>query len=357
MIWNLIESLLGKDFLKNPRIKNEVLKLSNRFTDDRGEQGNVKRAYRADGPEAYLAYFLPLNYFKLLRVFEESPRLTEDASKDFIRILDFGCGPATASLALLTLLKEKLGAYPKQVDINLIDSDKNMLQTASDVLKAFAKQEKVEIKIHPFSSLQECLKIVQLKNLKIDFGLAANVLNELPANEGSFAKPEPLLLIWEQVANLIVLEPAHRVASQRLIRFRKRILDYSKQKNISVHILAPCPHQGECPLYRNKYWCHFSEKLGKDKEEDTLIKLNKNIFKNPRLWLKFSYLTVKKEQPTTELNKKGYYRAIGDLHPSGPGFLAIDLCQPENKKVHKISEKNANDKKSNYLQRGRLIKL
>jgi ribosomal protein RSM22 (predicted rRNA methylase) len=137
------------------------------------------------------------------------------------------------------------------------------------------------------------------------------------------------------------MEPGHRVSSQKLIRLRERL------RQEKAYILGPCTHEGTCPLLRTKHWCHFSEPV----EDENLIQMNRALFGDNRPWLKFSYVFVSR---TPKEHAPNAYRAIGDLHLSGPGMVAIDLCTPEAKKPLKIPRTTPEDL-LNALVRGSLV--
>jgi ribosomal protein RSM22 (predicted rRNA methylase) len=167
--------------------------------------------------------------------------------------------------------------------------------------------------------------------------IAANVLNELPDGR-------PLERLWAEVSGtFLILEPGHRVSSQKLIRLRERL------REEKAHILGPCAHEERCPLVRTKHWCHFSEPVG----DEQLIKMNRALFGDNRPWLKFSYLFLSREAQGARAQQ---HRAIGDLHLSGPGMVAIDLCAPDDKKPLRLPRTAPADLLES-LVRGSLVTL
>lgn len=316
--WDLIESNLGADFAEDPDIQETVHALSHAFTEGREE---LPRDYLND-PElqaAYLAYFVPLNFEKLYMLLSSHAGVwpSELATDRAQRWCDLGCGPGTAALAALAAYKNRYRKLEKLplVEIDLVDRQTGALNLAEILVKDFAKKLGLEVSVRMLTELP-------LKPGPYDLSLAANVLNELPAEEGTAGR-ELLQVFWEATSGvLLLLEPGHRVSSQRLVRFRERLL---KASGSDVRILGPCPHQEKCPVHRTKHWCHFAEPV----TDGRLIDLNLRIFKDPRGWLKFSYLLARRAEPLPR--EEGRFRAIGDLHLSGPKNLAIDLCQPNEK--------------------------
>jgi ribosomal protein RSM22 (predicted rRNA methylase) len=85
-----------------------------------------------------------------------------------------------------------------------------------------------------------------------DLVTAAYALNELPAT----AAGELLERIWPATAGaLVIVEPGTPAAYARLMELRDRLLA------LGATILAPCPHDGPCPLRDGGDWCHFAVRL------------------------------------------------------------------------------------------------
>ncbi|MBI3556701.1 MAG: hypothetical protein HY074_10600 [Deltaproteobacteria bacterium] len=316
--WDLIEQNLGADFAEDLDLQADVHSLSEGFTDGRGQ---LDLRYFEDPrfQAAYLAYFVPLNFEKAHMLLSSHSGVWPselDVTKPQ-RWVDFGCGPGTAALAALAAYKnryKKIKELPP-VHLDLVDNQTSALNLAESLVTEFAKKLGLTVKISLHTTLPS-------ESGQYDLALAANVLNELPPEEGTLAR-ELLLQLWDSTRGvMLVLEPGHRVPSQRLVRYRERLLKTSPGE---VKILGPCHHTAKCPVHRTKHWCHFSEPV----TEGRLIDLNLRIFKDPRSWLKFSYLLVRRGAPVIWDEKT--FRAIGDLHLSGPKRMAIDLCRPDEK--------------------------
>lgn len=339
--WNLIHEELGANFVEDPTLQASVKRLSAAFTEGRN---NLTADYLKDKVlrRAYLAYFVPLNFEKVRTLLDVHAKQVFSKDAGQLRVLDFGCGPGTASLAALAVIKEFYGAK-QAVHVDLVDSQSEALELAEHLVSKFGEKLQLKITVSTKTEIDENLP----KDEFYDLVLAANVLNELPAEQDSRER-EVLLKTWDQTrGGLLVLEPGHRVSSQRLIRFRQRLL---KDPGGDFKIVGPCPHIEKCPVYRSKHWCHFSEPI----QDGRLIDLNLRIFKDPRSWLKFSYVFFKRGEK--HVYDKEVFRAIGDLHMSGPGKVAIDLCQPVEKYVLKLP-RNLPPKLRHSLVRGARVKL
>ncbi|MEW6055651.1 MAG: small ribosomal subunit Rsm22 family protein [Bdellovibrionota bacterium] len=345
--WKLLDQHLGAEFQNDPTLRRGVLELSRQFTAARDEL-DLEYLNRPDSRRAYLAYYLPLNFEKVRALLTTHLKgIWPTPPTKSQHWLDLGCGPATASLAALATLRER---YKKEklpaVHIDLVDTQPEALKMARKLIADFAKAVEVQVTTKEFATLKEALDVGAEEQRPYDLAMAANVLNELPALAGD-PETDPLLQLWPKTNLLFLLEPGHRVSSQRLIRFRERLLSNFKDE---ITILGPCPHIEKCPLYRSKHWCHFSEPVS----DGRLTDLNMRFFKDPRNWLKFSYVFLRKEKP--KAYDPSVFRAIGDLHPSGPRTLAIDLCQPKEKFVLRLPGNLPPDLRKK-LVRGSSVKL
>ncbi len=251
--------------------------------------------------------------------------------------VDYGCGPGTATLAALEHHAKGIKDRNKAVDILLIDHDSPGLVLAERLVSAYAKALNIPVFIKSVNSIPRTLP----SNSALFVG---NILNEMKDSK-------PIESLWSKAQGLLIaLEPSHRVASQKLIRFRDRLLN----QDPLCAIVGPCTHSGACPLHRTKHWCHFSE----THNDERLRRMNLTLFQNPRLWLKYSYIVFKRlTEARVDAWKNSTFRAIGDLRLSGPGYVAIDLCKPEEKQVLRIKRIHAEEAEDAGVMRGALIKL
>lgn len=316
-IWDVLSEKLGANFAEDKTLQANIVRMSRAFTEDRAD---LPADYLEDeeAGAAYLAYYLPLNFEKARTLLTaHAKEIWPETPKHVQRWADFGCGPGTATLAALGALKLRFkGEKPPAVHVDLIDQQQSALDLAEELIETFATRVGLKATIHKHKSLPA--------HVEYDLSLAANVLNELPPAEEGEEGRELLMQLWHQTkGSFFVMEPGHRVSSQRLVRFRERVL---KENREGTNIIGPCPHVEKCPVYRTPNWCHFSEPV----QDGRLIDLNLRVFKDKRSWLKFSYVLFTRGAPKKFDGQT--YRAIGDLHIQR-GQTAIDLCQPNEKWV------------------------
>jgi SAM-dependent methyltransferase len=220
---------------------------------------------------SYVHYYLPVNAEKVARVLAELESYAPPRAKP--RVLDFGCGPGTASIALLL-------RRPVE-DLVLVD----VVDEALDDAQWFARQLGVEARRAHEPPAGE----------KFDLVLAANVLSETPA------KLEELLT---DDGHLVVIEPALKATTRRLMEWRDRLAAGG------YRIAAPCLRQAACPmLEHDDLWCHMDIAWPRPAgvaEVDRRVGLTKES-------LKYSYLVVTRNGRTLA-DRGGEVRVVSNLH-------------------------------------------
>jgi ribosomal protein RSM22 (predicted rRNA methylase) len=84
-----------------------------------------------------------------------------------------------------------------------------------------------------------------------DLVVASYMINEL--DDGPRAALADLM--WAKTRDtLLVVEPGTPAGTQRILDLRRRLIAQG------AHVLAPCPHDAECPLAAPD-WCHFTQRL------------------------------------------------------------------------------------------------
>jgi len=232
-----------------------------------------KPGYLAAGRlrRAYTHYYLPVNAEKVSRVLDEVASYAP--LPETMRVLDFGCGPGTASVALL--LKRKVA------QLTLVD----VVDEAVDDAAWFCRQLGVEARRAQEPPAGE----------KYDLILAANVLSETEA---------PLEDLLTDFGHLVVVEPALRSSTRQLMEWRNRVAAKGWK------IAAPCLRSSPCPMLEQKdLWCHMDiawPRPGTVAEIDRRVGLTKES-------LKYSYMVVTKYGRTlTDLG--GTHRVVTNLH-------------------------------------------
>jgi ribosomal protein RSM22 (predicted rRNA methylase) len=151
-------------------------------------------------------------------------------------LLDIGAGPGTATWAAAE-------AFSSLRSFALLD--------ANAALRALA--------------LELCRDSARLKTLTYPRGDAAALAEAEPAELvvasymiGEIGETERRALterLWAKASDtLLVVEPGTPAGYARVIGLRERLIASG------AHVLAPCPHDGPCPLQAPD-WCHFTQRL------------------------------------------------------------------------------------------------
>lgn len=249
--------------------------------------------YMADSHwrDAYLAYFFPANAVKAHEVLRRISRegFMPALPKKDIRILDFGSGPASAALGTAWFLRSLGASSP---EFWLVDQSYAALQSGADVLRQ-AGFENIHIIANGLDSVP-----------RVHLALAFNVLNELDDGQARRVLDRLLDLLIPNIGRLLIVEPALRDASRRLLHMRDSLIGDGRGR-----VLWPCRHAGSCPgLGDERDWCHGAEDWDRPEwiaEIDELIGNRKERLNHTALWL--SGTPVEEDRPDLQI-----WRVVSD---------------------------------------------
>lgn len=213
--------------------------LSTAFTEERARLPKNylnKKEFRS----AYILYFLLINAAKIRDCLEKLPPFPKRGP---LRVLDLGCGPGTAALACADFF----GGRP--LEILGLEQNKNITRDARNLWRLFAPSPSQRFHIRNEEiSPSNLPKILRRENF--DLVIAANTLSEFSFQE-QYRLAGQLL---EKTACLILVEPALRKTTRDLMALRDRLAAEGRG-----FLLAPCPHQKNCPMLKanKRDWCHF----------------------------------------------------------------------------------------------------
>lgn len=243
-----------------------IARLSENLTSRRGELAGHSYWSEASLAGAYLWYFLPWNLLRLTSLLS-GPRLALPAAA---KILDLGSGPLTLPLALW-LCRQDLREQP--LSFTCLDSSAQALRLGKELFQALAGADSP----WRFRLVSENI-LSTLPRQEQDFSLvtACNVLNELkPARHVTLARHldlhvENLMRRLAPGGRLLIVEPGNRLGGKIVSLARAAALGHGHD------ILAPCTHDGPCPLLPwqaahegqsqhgtarergHSAWCHFT---------------------------------------------------------------------------------------------------
>jgi ribosomal protein RSM22 (predicted rRNA methylase) len=248
---------------------------------------------------AYLATRLPATYAAAHRVLVELSPLIAPYS-----LLDLGAGSGAASWAAAE-------SFETLRQFTLLEQDRALI----------AMGEKLAA--HSTVLQQAQWQVADLRTVKelpaADLVIASYALNELtqPAAE------RLALLAWQAAQQaLVIIEPG-TMRGFALQRYLRTVLLAQ-----GAHLLAPCPHAGQCPMWEND-WCHFAARV----ERTALLRRLKEGALNYEDE-KFSYLIFTKAE-----HPRARTRVL--RHPQRQaGFAQLELCTAEGMQSVKVTKRD-----------------
>ena len=152
-------------------------------------------------------------------------------------MLDVGAGPGTATWAASE-------AFVSLETFTLLDANAALRDLAAELA-----QSHLRLAAMRYQSGDARKALAEAP--EADLVVASYVINELGDGERA-ALTEAM---WAKARDtLLVIEPGTPAGYARIIDLRARLTARG------AHVIAPCPHDGACPLTRPD-WCHFTQRL------------------------------------------------------------------------------------------------
>jgi ribosomal protein RSM22 (predicted rRNA methylase) len=252
---------------------------------------------------AYLSARLPATYTAVCQVLRECQHRVK--GEEITSLLDVGAGPGTGLLAAASL-------FPIQ-SATLLERDRGFIELGTELTKDLDGIEKTWV----------CQDITApLTPSPHDLVLVSYALNELNEKDR-----QPLIeKLWELAQKfLIIVEPGSKAAFESLKNVRQSLLSKG------AHLLAPCPHQENCPLPGSD-WCHFSVRV----QRSSLHRKTKDATLNYEDE-KFSYLIFAKNE------FEACHSRVIRRPFKGEGFIKLQLCSSSGIETKTVTKKNKSD--------------
>ncbi len=284
--------------------RSQLAKSARELTDRYKSSSFAGPAIMSDADRAaYLAVRFPATFAVNEHVFRELRRLAPEAA--ITSLLDLGAGPATSFLAAAEI-------FPEINKTTLLERDQRWLDLGKRLI--FANP-------HHGARDTEWLRTDLRSGLPTqshDLVMMSYVLGELSAADSEIT----LRQAWNSAGQfLVIIEPGTPPGFAVVNRARSFLI------GAGAHLLAPCPHCGECPMAVAGDWCHFSQRLQRTAEHRQL-KGGSLGYEDE----KFSYLIASR----TALNPA---RARIVRHPrKHTGFLHLNLCTPAGLRVRTVTK-------------------
>lgn len=253
-------------------LANQVLKLSDHFTQKVGERTPWRETFAR---EAYLAYFLPLNFVRLTAALREVERFLDWNCVSEVWDIGSGTGATHFALEDATNLPAK-SFFNVEVAPEAIEIHKRLIEAGPK--PRFKPEYRDQIEPSP---------------------------SALGIFSYAFVETRTPLELLSKFEHLLIVEPSVREVGRTLMELRAKLIAEGWSP------LAPCTHAEGCPLllHSQKDWCHmrvhYSAPQWWDEMEAHLPMKNRT--------LTYSYLLVSRTQKDSKW--RGEVRVIGDTLP------------------------------------------
>lgn len=262
----------------------------------------------------YTAYFLPVNFAKVQILLEEMPAM--ERSQGLFSVLDLGCGPGTASLAVLDWVLNRPQLPITELFVTAVDHSQAALAEALRLWNAFLPEKECGF-AHLTPVVDRLERLTRrdsghqiFAQATYDVIVIANSLNELfrdaSDSDGSRAAlVGRCLSALKPDGTVMIVEPALRTTARSLHRMRDLLL--AKR---ACTVYSPCLHERNCPaLAKVDDWCHEERPWV---PPDWIPSLDKKLgfIKDA---LKFSYLLLRKDGRTVVQRRPDVYRVVSEL--------------------------------------------
>ncbi|CAG8516268.1 1164_t:CDS:10 [Ambispora leptoticha] len=224
---------------------------------------------------AYLVGYMPIAYGPIFNVLAELQRRIPDFKPK--RVLDFGTGPGTAIWATQQVWQndpEIFVGIDKSHSMLAIANSLLSMQPATDqsqkvVFRRFLEYNpaatKYDLVISAFSlnELSENARRTTLDSMwKLTRDILVLIERGTPAGFDTIAKARQTIL--QESNNQLVVVEQNNLSSSAYIVERDAAINEPKETTEELngaHVVAPCPHDGICPLMASRNWCHFSQRI------------------------------------------------------------------------------------------------
>jgi ribosomal protein RSM22 (predicted rRNA methylase) len=286
-------------------LEKDVARLSDLFTLDRAARfGDYARDERM--LLAYGLFFFPQTFVRVQYVLSEWTEFRgaiPNPTGRMFRLLDLGCGPGSATVAVLARFATLVPDLA--IEARAADHSRPCLNWTERLFDANRN-------LWPNAALRTDVEDLFDSCGKESWDL---ILVSFALNEAMESRTEEEAKTWlrrwlnrlEPGGTLMIVDPVNRSTSERLERFRNWIAEAKWAR-----ILGPCLHDAPCPLLqKGETWCH---EVRRWQIPDTLRILNRHLFRSIED-LKFSFLILERSDvPNRRAARPDLFRMIAPMH-------------------------------------------
>ncbi len=295
---------------------------------------------------AYLLSFMPPNLFRVASVWAELHRLGfqfPQINGEF-RALEFGAGVASGACGIIAGEKFAPIGIPTNGSFALIEQSKPALHLGMNWFNHLSGAYEFNIQSRGFHRRID-LDQSWLPKAAPQFHLMvmSYFLNESPLSSDAIA----LELLrtaenhLEQEGLIIIVEPALKLQSRKLLNLRKALIEKIKEGKSELKILLPCLGEQPCgALIKEEDWCHEEVSWLRPqylRELDLLTGLDRRT-------LPFSYLVLQKtNRPLNEIfsrfegKNEERYRLVSPSKSLSKRTSEFFMCGQDGKRRTRLS--------------------
>ncbi len=358
----LIESaddLSSKRFMTRS-VAPHVKMLSDMFNRKEGSQtdGIDTESYWTEGGSAKnrrLAYFLsfmPCNVFRVASVWSELNRLgfkwPFSPDHDF-KGIEFGAGTASGACGIVAGEKYAPVGLPGRGNFALIEQSKTALTLGTKWLEHFSDEG---MSVRPFHRRMDLSKPwLPSAAPKFHLFVMSYFLNEsdLPQEQVVEEFINACENHLEDEGLVIIVEPALKLQSRKLLNFRKLLIENKRVTSgaVGLQVLLPClGHQACGALVKEDDWCHEEVSWWRPnylRELDAMTGLDRKS-------LPFSYLVIQKSRkpiiellPRLEGKSEERYRLVSPSHALSRKTIEFFMCGQDGKRRSRLVVEDSKD--------------
>lgn len=338
-VWRIASRIMGQHALLPGTIHREIRDLSDIYN------AGLPPAGRPRYEMARLLFFTIADLPKVLFPLDElvgAEQLPADAP---LRVLDIGAGYGAMTMGLIGQLDPPESSRPIQIDA--VDMDSRALDSFELLFDECRQRTGHGANVTLDLATGDLTRDVRLRRSSYDLIIAGNVLNEISV-ELQLPVANRLLEALSPDGHLILLEPALRKTSRRLLALRDRLVN-----DAGARVFAPCTRQGPCPALTDpRDWCHERRNFRAPPRLRSLAAATGLRRRD----LKWSYLTLNRHGATVHGGRQDAWRVVSAPIKS-KGKLEHYLCGPEGRV--RATRLNRDRSRSNepfgQMDRGRLV--
>ncbi|WP_420966449.1 small ribosomal subunit Rsm22 family protein [Bradyrhizobium sp. B120] len=248
---------------------------------------------------AYALARMPATYAAVVASLNALTEIRPDFAP--MSLLDVGAGPGTATWAASETFTSLQG-------FTLLDANGALRTLAEGLFQRTARLHDTSYQLGQARALLD-------KADPADLVVASYMIGEL----GEAERAALADALWSKTGDtLLVVEPGTPAGYARIIALRARLI------TAGAHVVAPCPHDGSCPLVAPD-WCHFSQRLQRSRAHKQ-VKGADAPFEDER----FAYVALSHARVENRLSRVLAQPDVGKVE------VAAKLCTPEGVAVARV---------------------